>query len=323
MQWTQYPEILDELLIVEDKMKKSVLSRNRLLSNIVNDLMQSGGKRLRPAFVLLASKFGDCDNNKIFPLAGAMEILHMATLVHDDIIDRSKLRRGKVTVSEKYGMDMAVYVGDFLLTKAILMLSSDVSQDNLVDIASSVKTICEGEVDQYQGKFNIDTSIFNYLKRINRKTAVLFAVCCGVGAHAAGCPDSFRRSLVKFGLSYGSAFQIRDDLNDYLSSQANSGKPVIKDIIEGIVTLPAIYAMKRNKAVKTMISNFLGKSDKSSKEDLDEIVNMVVSNGGVRDAEDLLRRYIARGIEALKPLPDGVHKRILVDLITELKIIDN
>lgn len=320
MQWTRYPEILDELISVEDNMKKNVHSRNRLLTNIVEDLMESGGKRLRPALVVLASKFGNCDRNKIYPLAGAMEILHMATLVHDDIIDRSKLRRGKVTVSEKYGMDMAVYVGDFLLTKAILMLSSDVSEQNLVDIAKSVKTICEGEVDQYQGKFNIDTSIFTYLKRISRKTAVLFAASCGVGAKAAGCSETIRSSLVHFGLSYGSAFQIRDDLNDYLSNQVNSGKPVIKDIMEGIITIPVIYAMKRNKAVKSIISKFLDRNNQTSTDELNEIAHMVIDSGGVNDAEKLLRKYINRGIEAIKPLPDGIYKQILIELITELDI---
>ena len=320
MQWTMYPEILSELLLVEDKMKKCVASRNRLLSNIVNDLLQSGGKRLRPAFVILSSKFGECDSNKVLPLAGAMEILHMATLVHDDIIDRSKIRRGKVTVSEKYGVDMAVYVGDFLLTKAILLLSNDVSSENLENIASSVKTICEGEVDQYQGKNNVDTSIFTYLKRINRKTAVLFAASCGVGAYAARCHEKTRKSLMRYGLSFGSAFQIRDDLNDYLSNQSNSGKPVIKDIIEGIITLPVIYAMKRNKAIQSALADFLGRNDQSTTDELPELVQMVIGSGGVGDAENLLRRYINRGIEALKPLPDSIYKRILIELIMELDI---
>ena len=318
--WTGYPEIRNELLLVEEHIEKSISSRNRLLSEIVRELVYSGGKRLRPAFVVLSAKFGEYDREKILPAAGALEILHTATLVHDDIIDRSKLRRGKVTVSEKYGSDMAVYTGDFLFTKAILMLSSKVPAENLEVIAKAIKTICEGEVDQYQAKFNIDTSVLEYLKRIKRKTSILFAAACSVGAFIAKCPDETRNCLAKFGMYYGTAFQIKDDLNDFLSDEASSGKPVIKDIVEGVITLPVILAMQRNNSVREALAFFIGNKEKSRAEEMEHLALLVRETGGVKEAGNLLAKYVDRGIQALTPLPDNEYKNILIKLISDLKI---
>lgn len=319
--WSKYPELSNELQIVESFIKKNIRSRNKLLTKITRELIEAGGKRLRPALAIISSKFGDYDREKAVAVAGAIEILHTATLVHDDIIDRSKLRRGKVTVSEKYGSDMAVYTGDFLFTKAVLMFSKNITVNKLDRVAGAIKTICEGEVDQFQDRFNINTSVFSYLKRIKRKTAILFAAACAMGASIAECPDNIVRDLTRFGLFYGMAFQIRDDLNDFLSTPSVSGKPIGNDIMKGVITLPIIYSLKKSKALKGTISEFISKKDdKKSAEEVSKIMDMVKKAGGIEESKRLLEKYILKASSSLNNLPESHYKNILSDLANMLKL---
>jgi heptaprenyl diphosphate synthase len=318
--WSKYPDVARELEKVENYIKNSMRSRNKLLTNVSRELIESGGKRLRPAFVILSSKFGNYDSKKIVSAAAALEILHTATLVHDDIIDRSKLRRGKVTVSEKYGADMAVYTGDFLFTKSVLMLSKDIPVDKLEQVAGALKTICEGEVDQYQDRFNIDVSVLSYIKRIRRKTAVLFAAACSLGADLAECTRDIVRGLARFGLSYGMAFQIRDDLNDFLSDPSITGKPVGNDISKGVITLPVIYTLKKNRAFNSKLSEFIDRDGKMTVGDFQEIIHMVKDAGGIEYSVELLKKYINKGLTLLENLPDNQSRAILSHMVKKLEI---
>lgn len=319
--WQKYPEIQMELEQVEKFIMENSSSRNRLLSTISQELAISGGKRLRPSFVVLSAKFGKYDSQKILPLAGAIEILHMATLVHDDVVDRASLRRGKPTVSEKYGIDMAVYTGDFLFTKAVLMLSKNVSTDNLDYIARAVKTICEGEVDQLCERFDTNVTFRSYLKRISKKTAVLFGAACVLGADSAGCDHELSKKLARFGYYYGIAFQIRDDMLDFLSNIDESGKPVGNDIIKGVFTLPVIYAISRNGSLKGIFAKTLQDDENSlDNKDIAEINRLVIEAGGIASSGEMLETYIARGIKVIDGLPVNEYSNILRELITALKL---
>ncbi|HHW32216.1 MAG TPA: polyprenyl synthetase family protein [Clostridiaceae bacterium] len=315
--WHKYPEIESELFKVEECIKNSITSRNKLLSHITSDVILSGGKRLRPAILILASKFGNYDSEKTIPAAGALEILHTATLIHDDIIDRAQLRRGKVTVSEKYGMDMAVYTGDFLLTKAVLMLSKSIPGDKLEIAARAVKNICEGEVDQFQDRFNVDISILSYIKRIGRKTAILFAAACAMGAYISGCSDEITRILAKFGMSYGIAFQIRDDINDFFSNEKKSGKPVGSDISKGIITIPIIYALKDITFNKKLLK-LLESDNNITQNEVLELAEYIRDCGAENASWKLLRKYVDRGLGLLSKLPDIEARSILEELIKQL-----
>ncbi|HHW00010.1 MAG TPA: polyprenyl synthetase family protein [Clostridiaceae bacterium] len=317
--WNKYPEIASELQLVEKTIRENVHSKNKLLNSITEELVASGGKRLRPAFVILSAKFGEYDGSKVVKLAGAIEILHTATLVHDDVIDRSKLRRGKMTVSEKYGIDMAIYTGDFLFTKAIMLLSGNVPLDNLDTLARGIKTICEGEVSQFQDKFNLDVSILSYLKRISRKTAVMFGAACALGADISKCSEDIKKSLVKFGLYYGIAFQIKDDLNNIISDVGTSGKPVSSDFMEGVITLPVIYALKNNKEARDVMEKLVGKRNKMTLDDVKTVTDIVKESGGIDNSFKLLKKYVERGINALEAIPDNQYKDIFYDLIVSLQ----
>lgn len=318
--WTKYPDIFNELKLTEDFIKKNTHSRNKLLSEIINDLVSAGGKRLRPAFAIISAKFGTYDRDKVISLAGALEILHTATLVHDDVIDRAKLRRGRVTVAEKYGADMAVYTGDFLFTKAVLMLSRDISIERLDKVAQAIKTICEGEVDQFEDKYNTNTSILSYLKRINKKTAVLFTAACGLGAGITNCPEQIVKSLARFGFYYGMAFQIRDDLSDILFDTSITGKPAGSDIMKGTLTLPVIYSLRSFSRFQDFVKGCIGKKGGLTPQDAIDIIEMSKECGGVEYSRKMLKSYIDRGKKALERLPANNYKTIFYEMIDSLQI---
>lgn len=316
--WAQFPEVNNKLNRVDDIIRASLKSHNNLLQNVSLELLNSGGKRLRPALTILSAEFGNYEEEKLLLAAGAIEVLHTATLVHDDIIDNSQLRRGRVTVNNQYGVDMAVYTGDFLFTKAIFMLSKAVSAERLDMIAQGIKSICEGEVDQYQSKFTTNVTVLSYLKRVNRKTAILFSASCALGANCGNCDDNTTKKLAKVGAYFGAAFQIKDDINDYMDSEETSGKPVLKDLKEGLITLPVIFALKKDDNLKELISNMFGNRQNISISDALEVSKLVRSCGGVEDAKKLMEKYLKRAEAILDSLPDINSKYILRELLLNI-----
>ena len=199
---------------------------------------------------ILASGFGKVWDNKVLKAAAGIEILHMATLVHDDIIDGAGLRRGKPTINRLHGDKMAVYMGDFLLTRAVMLLSKTLPKERLDRIASGIKSVCEAEVEQFYSRFNLDISLTTYLKRISRKTASIFAFSCSEGAFLSKCKEDHLKKLTKLGYYYGMAFQIRDDILDLTGDSKKTGKPEGNDIKEGVITLPLILALQKSKDLR-------------------------------------------------------------------------
>ena len=312
--WEAYPEIHEELIKVENYMKKAVPSRKKILTEISLELIESGGKRLRPAFVILGAKCGKYDPEKIIPLGAAIELLHTATLVHDDIIDDSQLRRGKTTVQAKYGRDMAVYTGDYLFTKAFMILSDKTSFEHLNRIAQGVKAICEGEIDQYEIKYNTNVTVTDYLKRIYRKTAVLFVMSILVGAYEGKCKRKTLNALGKFAAYFGMAFQIRDDLLDYTSTEKIEGKPIGNDIKQRIYTLPLLFALQDNN-VNQEIKELLSKKEHIEKEEIDRVIDLVKETNALKETKALKDKFICKAYDALDNLSDGTYKDITKGLL--------
>jgi heptaprenyl diphosphate synthase len=317
--WTEYSELRNEMIKVEEYINKNISSRNKLLASIVNDLVSSGGKRLRPAFLIISSKFGKYNRKKSISAASAIEILHTATLVHDDVIDNSKFRRGISTVSDKHGNEMAIYVGDFLFTKAVLMLSTGIAVDKLDIVAKAIKVICEGEVDQLQERYNLNISTFSYLKRISRKTAVLYSAACGLGAYLSKCPIKVVRKLSRFGLYYGIAFQIRDDLNDFLSDAEHAGKPIGNDIINGNITLPVIYS--KSPELERIFNNLKTNNAEPLSEEIEAVMKFVKDKGGIEKTKNMMEKYIIKGVKILDSLPENKYKEVFKKMIMDLKVI--
>lgn len=169
--------------------------------------------------VLLASRFGKYDEERLIPLASSVEIMHMATLVHDDIIDEAEFRRGRSTIQSRWGNDIAVFTGDFLFTRAFSIVTQKTSHENMHQLSKAIRAVCEGEIDQFESRYQHEVSLRQYLKRISRKTAMLFALSCHVGAAEAQCKPKLIRHLRQLGHDFGMAFQITDDLLDFNGKQ--------------------------------------------------------------------------------------------------------
>lgn len=234
--------VAEDLAAVEAQLRNDIASDPPEVATPMADLFEAGGKRIRPALVLLAASCGDYERERVFPAAMAVEVTHAATLVHDDVIDRSPTRRGRPTVSAKLGDEPAIVIGDFYFAKAYEYAAQTDSPEVVVILADAVMKICAGEVRQQSIRYRYSTGVEEYMERIEAKTATLLAACCDIGALLGGLSDTERGSLRAYGRSLGLAFQIADDVLDYTATEGEVGKPIGHDIIDGFATLPLMLA---------------------------------------------------------------------------------
>lgn len=308
--WNNYPAIQEEMAAFEEYIEKKLSSRNSFLMNASKEAVLSGGKRLRPAFAVIAALHGDYDRSKVFPAAASVEVLHAATLVHDDIIDNARLRRGQLTIAAKHNINLAVYTGDYLLTKSMrLLLETGLKPEKLDILARSISLLCEGEVEQYLSKYTV-ASVYQYLKRILAKTGILFSASMILGAKTANLTEGATRLFGRFGMCFGAAFQIRDDLNDLLSEQASEGKPVLNDLKEGIATLPVIMAVKNNPGLLKKVNDYF-----NGYGDINNIMYDILASNGVKDSERLKNRYIEKCRTIIKEIPHTLHTNALSEIV--------
>jgi Geranylgeranyl pyrophosphate synthase len=307
--------IENDLKELNDFIVKNINSPHALIDETVKDLAQAGGKRIRPALTILTGRALGHRREKLIPVAASMEIIHMATLVHDDIVDDSIVRRGKPTVQSKYGKDIAVFTGDYLFSQAFSIVSNYANKENLQGFAAAVKRICEGEIEQYESRYSLDVSLLKYLRRIRRKTGVLLALSCTAGVVNKKLNPKMVRKLAAFGMYFGLAFQITDDILDYTGTEAAVGKPVGNDIRQGVYTLPLIYALKESKC--SDLTHIL-KSRDLSDDDVNTVICIVRESGGIEYARSLAGRYIAKGIDSINFLESSRYKEALVGMINGL-----
>lgn len=311
--WEKFPVIKEELAAFEDYLKSKLSSRNDFLKKASESVVLSGGKRLRPAFTIIAALHGDYSRERVFPAAASIEILHAATLIHDDIIDNAKTRRGQPTLSEKHSINLAVYTGDYLFSKSLrLLVETGLKPERLDIVTRAIALLCEGEIEQYLGKYSI-ASVGNYLKRILGKTGILFSASLVLGAKTANLSDDTTRWLGRFGASFGAAFQIRDDLLDILSDDKTEGKPVLNDLKEGIATLPIIMAVQNNQELRHEINQIF-----DGKGDMKLLLHNVIQSGGVRDAQKLKEKYIRKCLGYIEKIPHTPYTDALNDIVSWL-----
>lgn len=208
-------------------------------------MFSAGGKRLRPALVLLAASLGRFEVSKVIPAAMAVEITHAATLVHDDVIDRADLRRGRPTIAASHGNEPAIVIGDYYLVKAYELAARTENPEVVATLARAVMEVCAGEVGQYAKRYRYALSEDEYFDWIHDKTASLLAACCDIGALLGGVGVERREALHDYGIDLGLAFQIADDVLDYTGSRDEVGKPIGHDLLEGFATLPLMIALER------------------------------------------------------------------------------
>ena len=298
---------------IDKKIIEVTQTNNKLISEAVTDLVASGGKRLRPIMVGLASSFGKVEEEKILEIAAGIEILHMATLVHDDIIDEAELRRGEVTAQKRYGKKMAVFIGDYLLSSINSVFERQLSSASRVKLNKIVRMICEGEIKQFQNKYNYNITINQYLKRIRRKTALLFGLSTYLGAYESKVKDKKLHHLYNVGLEMGMAFQIQDDILDFTGNKEVVGKKLGQDLISGVYTLPVILLL-HNEEYRKKVINIV--SDKSKLEnDFDYLANMISDSNVLEQSKELARRFIDKARYHLEELPENEAKDYLHKII--------
>jgi heptaprenyl diphosphate synthase len=268
------------------------------------DLFAAGGKRIRPALVLLAAKCGHYDMQKLTPAAIAVELTHAATLVHDDVIDRSEVRRGRPTVAAQLGDEPAIVVGDFYFAKAYEQAAFTDSPEVVAILARAVMEICAGEVRQQATRHRYDTDVEEYMRRIEAKTATLLAACCDIGALLGGIDGNRRSALRAYGRLLGLAFQIADDVLDYEGSEDEIGKPIGHDIEEGFATLPLMLAME-DASIAGKLSRHLQPGRELSNAEAHDVVDLVRASRGPDRALERARELSAAARRQLESLGAG------------------
>lgn len=309
--WEKSDLVKQELAEFEKYIQSKYIKKSGYLNQSSRDIILSGGKRIRPALIIISALLGDYDRDKIFPVAAAMETLHSATLIHDDIIDCATTRRGKPTISEKDGINLAIYTGDYLMANSMLLLAeSGLTAEKLSHVAKMAKLICSGEVNQYFSRYKIST-VAGYLRRVMKKTGILFSASCALGAYISDCDEKTVKMLGKIGMNIGVAFQIRDDILDISSEGKKEGKTIKNDLKEGNVTLPFLYGALKSSKVYKGINSFFTDSD-----DLISLIKETYESGGVEDAIILKKKYIDRCITSLQCLPLGKTKDAFNELLS-------
>ncbi|MPW26903.1 polyprenyl synthetase family protein [Alkalibaculum sp. M08DMB] len=316
--WNEYPKLQLELDEVTKLIENSVKDSHNFITSAVEDTIHSGGKMLRPALVILGSKFGNEPKNSILNLAAIVEMLHVATLIHDDIIDESKLRRGIESVQSKYGKDSAVFIGDYLFAKLFTLMSKDFHQETMVEMSKVIMRICQGELIQYSFRYKYNSSIMHYLKIITGKTASLFSLSLYIGSEESNADETVKKLLAKTGYRIGMAFQIIDDCLDY-SSKNIIKKSTMNDLKQGYLTLPVIYALQNDR--KGYLENLL-KNGTFTKNESDNIHALVVENKGLEKSRELALKYTNKAYDSMNKLPDCESKETIKFIIDKLLIRD-
>jgi octaprenyl-diphosphate synthase len=282
-----------------------------LVNQVAHHIIHNGGKRLRPLAVLLAARACSYDARDHVAAAAIIEFIHTATLLHDDVVDSSSLRRGRETANALFGNQASVLVGDFLYSRAFQMMV-ELEQLRILDVlANATNTIAEGEVLQLMNCNNPDTTEADYMEVIYRKTAKLFEAGTRIGAILAG-HEGLEPALVKYGRHLGQAFQLVDDALDYEASPEEFGKNIGDDLAEGKPTLPLIYAMAHGSAAERhMIREAI---ETGGTRNLTSIQLAIETSGGLRYTAERAREEVATAIEALAPLPPSKFRDGLIGL---------
>ncbi len=297
-----YSDLRPELEMIEKELEIAVASNSLLLNEASLHLLQAGGKRIRPVFVLLAGKFGSYNVEVMKQVAVPLELIHMASLVHDDVIDDSEMRRGQATVKAQWNNSVAMYTGDFILARALEYITV-IGDPKVHEILSKTMIeVCRGEIIQIEDKFKLDQNVRDYLRRIKRKTALLISSSCELGATVSGTDAETAARLRRFGYFIGMSFQITDDILDFTSSDEELGKPAGSDFIQGNITLPVLFARK-DPVIYSKLRKFVGQ-EMTDTQRL-EIVEMIRNSPALQEAKSLSDQYLDKALKELGHLPKG------------------
>jgi len=310
-----YEQIQDELEAVEEKLgaigMESSVAEPSLLMELLGHILEAPGKRTRPAITILASKFHPYDHDLPMIMAAAVELLHIATLIHDDMVDNSPTRRGKATVSSKWGENVAVLLGDYVFATSATIVCDTKNVRVIRRFSETIMELSSGELSEISAAFNWNIPRESYWQRIYDKTASLFSTAAESGALLSGAPENLVQSLKSYGYNLGMAFQIVDDILDFQGTEEEIGKPVGNDLLQGTITLPSILLMERypnDNPIKKLFENVENDGN------LKLVIEMIQNSDIIPQSYSVAADLCHKATQALETLPDSSYKRSLVDL---------
>ena len=312
-----YAPIRHQLKQVEDRLRGLSQTDAPHLEPLLDYVLASGGKRIRPAITLLASDFYPHPPENPIIMASAVELLHVATLIHDDTVDNSDLRRGKATVGNLWGQHAAVLFGDYVFATSATFVCDTGSVRVIRRFSESIMDLASGELIEYFSAFDAEQARKLYDERIYRKTASLFRTAAETGAILGGAPEPQIQALRDYGYNIGMAFQIVDDLLDVQGDAAELGKPVGNDLLQGVLTLPTIMLMERYPNDNPIDSLFKERGQERGQDGkLQQALDMVNDSTIIEDCYAVIRRYCDAASRSLDTLPDCASRRSLLDLVS-------
>lgn len=308
--WDDYPSLKKELEAIQLLIEENITIKNPELEKKIKELFFSGGKFLRPAYSILFSNFySSRDEKKAQAVAAALEVLHMATLVHDDVIDESNTRRGQETLHSSYNNRVAIYTGDYLFTVCFRLLQNYAQEASVLQVdTKGIENILIGELDQMSNRYDTKMRMRDYLKQIKGKTAQLFALSCYSGAFQTEHSEKFAQQAFQIGNDVGMAFQIIDDTLDYSTDETKIGKPALQDLRNGIYTAPLLFALQTS---KSELEPFLLKKEKITDEEAATVLQIVQTSGGLKRAQELAGKYTKKALQKIEKLPENQNKKVL------------
>ncbi len=293
------------------------------VGHVLDDALDTNGKMIRARLVLCAGAFGPDFETKIdrlSMLAAMVELTHLASLVHDDIVDEADFRRSKPSIQSKYHKDAAVYAGDFLITRVNYYAAKEHLNDAAALLSQAIECMCAGEIGQALCRYKATTSIAEYLNNIHGKTVELFKKACSIGAREAGCSEQVVNKLESFGENLGIMFQLRDDLLDFTSTEDVMGKAAHMDFREGIYTLPVLYALQADKSGELLAMMRKNAIESLTDKEISETEKLVVDLGGVDATIKEIRNCQSKIEGLLEGLPQSKSTSLLSEIVKKLSI---
>ncbi|MDR0498163.1 MAG: polyprenyl synthetase family protein [Holophagales bacterium] len=314
-----FAPVASRLEAVESELQKIVQSEIPVVRRLAEHVSKGSGKRLRPALVLLASEFCGHTSDKSVRYGAVFELIHTATLIHDDIIDHAPTRRGRPSLNAEWGSTLSVLFGDFLYMQAMQITLADRNWRTLEIFADVITRMIEGELIQNECLYSLDISRKTYFDILERKTAMLFAACTEVGAVLAERDENFCKSMYKFGFDLGRAFQLVDDLLDYTSTSDQLGKPVFSDLREGKLTLPILALLEKAPDSATPIIKRVWENTPPaiSAEDARLLLELLQQHGSLEEAHELARQASKTACDSLSAIDGNQEMTALMREITE------
>jgi len=306
-----YTKMKSDIKAIEKELTRAIATEEVILHQSSSHLLKAGGKRIRPIFVSLSGHFGEYEFEKIKKVAAALELIHMASLVHDDVIDDADKRRGKPTVKAQWDNKVAMYTGDYIFAQALALITDFDNVEIHQSFSKALVDMTKGEIEQIRDFNNWNQSLKNYLRRIKRKTALLIAISCKLGALVSNTDPKFVRKLYQYGYNVGMAFQIVDDILDFTGTTEQLGKPAGSDLRQGNITIPALYTLHHSKN-KESFQRIVQNGEVSDR--IEEVIQLIRNSEGIEYAHKLAGKYIKKAKDALKDLPPIRERKMLEDI---------